>query len=158
MDFKDGTEMEDELDRALLQELEEGISPIAVDHALRPRNVGALEDPDGEATLTGICEDTVRIQFKLNQGRIKEIRFMTNGCGATLACGSMATEMARGRTLKEALQIDGRQLNERLGGLPIVHTHCADLVANTLRAAVRDALEKQRSPWKRMYRTPKGHL
>lgn len=157
MDFRDSRDFENELDKAILQELGEGISRMLVDHILRPRNVGIIEQPDGEASLTGICEDTVRIQFRLKEERIEEIRFMTNGCGATLACGSMATELVRGRTLDEAIKVSAQRIIEALGGLPIESTHCADLAANTLKAAVRDAMENRRTPWKRLYR-PKSSL
>jgi len=77
---------------------------------------------------------------------------MTDGCGATVACGSMVTELARGKTLHEAMKIDGKKVIEAFGGLPIEHTHCADLAANTLRAAINDALQCRREPWKRLYR------
>jgi nitrogen fixation NifU-like protein len=157
MDFKDAEAFREELDRALMEELSQRFSPILVEHVLRPRNVGDLENPDGEATLTGICEDTVRIQLRLNGERIDEIRFMTNGCGGTMACGSMATELAAGRTLQEALKLDGAKIVEMLQGLPIEHRHCADLAANTVKAAARDALEKRREPWKRLYR-PSGQF
>jgi nitrogen fixation NifU-like protein len=156
MDFRDGTEIKEELEKVLLQELGDGISPILVDHIVRPRNLGTIEAPDGEATLSGICEDTVRIQFRLQGDRIEEIRFMTNGCGATLACGSMATEWARGKTLGEAMKVSAQQLIEALGGLPIESTHCAYLAANTLKAAARDALEVRRAPWKGLYRAKGG--
>lgn len=153
MEFKDSDEAWDDLDQAILRGLGNGLSPALVEHALRPRNAGTLEDPHGEATLSGICEDTVRIQLRLNHDRIDEIAFMTDGCAATLACGSMVTELARGKTLQEAMKIDGKRVIEAFGGLPIEHTHCADLAANTLRAAIRDALQYQREPWKRLYRT-----
>lgn len=155
MEVRDGDEVREELDRILIEELSRGLGEKLVDHALNPRNWGYLEDPDGEATLTGICEDTVRIQLNLKEGRINEIRFMTNGCGATLACGSIVTELARGKTLAEAMGIRGSDVAEAFGGLPREHTHCAELAANALRDALRDALEKQRAPWKRLYR-PRG--
>jgi nitrogen fixation NifU-like protein len=152
MEFKDSDEAWDDLDQAILTGLGSGLSPTLVEHALRPRNAGTLEDPDGEATLSGICEDTVRIQLRLNNERIEEVAFMTDGCGATVACGSMVTELARGKTLQEAMKIDGKKVIEAFGGLPIEHTHCADLAANTLRAAINDALQCRREPWKRLYR------
>ncbi len=155
MEFKDSDEVWDDLDQAILRGLGEGLSPTLVEHALRPRNAGTLVDPDGEATLSGICEDTVRIQVRLNHDRIEEIAFMTDGCSATVACGSMVTELARGKTLQEAMKIDGKRVIQAFGGLPIEHTHCADLAANALKAALRDALQYQREPWKRLYR-PRG--
>lgn len=151
MALKDGGDFREELDQALLRELGGSTNPILVEHLLRPQNIGVMDDPDGEAILTGICEDTVRVQLRLKGARVQEVRFMTNGCGATVACGSMATQLAHGRILSEAIQINGRRIIDALGGLPIEFAHCADLAANTLKAAVRDALKKRRQPWERLY-------
>lgn len=153
MKLEDSEDVAQQIERALLEELGKAIGEKVADHALRPRNAGALSDPDGEATLSGICEDTVRIQIRLKRDRIQEIAFMTNGCAATVACSSMVTELAKGATLKEVLAIDGKRVIEALGGLPIEHTHCADLAANALKAAVRNALETRSEPWKRLYRS-----
>lgn len=143
MELKDSQSIAREIEEAILQALGKAIGEKVAEHALYPRNAGLLEDPDGEATLSGMCEDTVRIQLKLAQDRITEIAFMTNGCAATIACSSMATELAKGATLREALSIDGKKVIQALGGLPIEHTHCADLAANTLKAALRDALQSR---------------
>ena len=70
-----------------------------------------------------------------------------------MACGSAATELAKGKSLKHALTISGKQIEQSLAGLPREHMHCADLAANTLKEAARDALEKQKEPWRRIYRT-----
>jgi nitrogen fixation NifU-like protein len=157
MEHDNGSGIQEELDRILLEEIGRTSSPQLIEHALRPHNVGALEDPDGEATVSGLCEDTVRIQLRLEGSKVSEIAFMTNGCAATVACASMATELAKGKTIQEALRIDGHKIREALGGLPREHTHCADLAANTLRQALLDALEKKRDPWKKLYRS-KGRI
>jgi nitrogen fixation NifU-like protein len=153
MELKDPESIAKEIEKAILEGLGKAIGEKVAEHALRPRNAGVLEDPDGEATLSGICEDTIRIQLKLAQDRIIDIAFMTNGCAATIACSSMATELAKGATVGEALSIDGKKVIEALGGLPIEHTHCADLAANTLKKAVRDALQTRNEPWKKLYRS-----
>lgn len=157
MKYEDGSSIQEELDRILLEEIGEKSSSQLLEHALRPHNVGILEDPDGEATVSGICEDTIRIQIRLHESTIQEIAFMTNGCAATVACASMATELAKGKTLREALTIDAQRIREALGGLPREHSHCANLAANTLRQAILDALEKRRDPWKKLYRS-KGRI
>jgi nitrogen fixation NifU-like protein len=144
VDFKDGEESLEKLDQAILQELGDDINENVLDHVLRPRNAGVMEDPDGEAALSGICEDMVRIQIRLSGDRIADIRFMTNGCAATIACASVATDLALGKALQEVLRIRTIHILEALGGLPVEYTHCADLTANTLRAAVRDAVGM---PW-----------
>ena len=151
-DIRDGNDIEKELEQALLEELGTKINPALAKHVLDPQNIGILRDPSGEATVMGICEDTVRIQVLLKDDRIDQIRFMTNGCGATIACGSMVTELAQGKSLKEALRIEGETVNRALGGLPIIHTHCADLAANALKEALKDALKKKKDDWKQLYR------
>jgi nitrogen fixation protein NifU and related proteins len=152
MDFKEGEEIEKAIQEAIFREMGDKLSLTLINHLMNPRNVGELADPDGEATLSGICEDTVRIQLKLEEDRIDDIRFTTNGCSATMACGSMVTDMARGRSVQEAMEIVGKRVIEAFGGMPIEHTHCADLAANTMRAALRDAIDKSKEPWKRLYR------
>ncbi len=153
MNPEESEHMARQMERAILEELGKAVGQKVAEHALNPQNAGSLTDPDGEATLSGICEDTVRIQLRLQGDRIQEIRFMTNGCAATVACSSMVTVLAQGATIKEALGIDGKRVIEALGGLPIEHTHCADLAANALKAALRNALEIRNEPWKRLYRS-----
>ena len=150
-DIKESNDIEKELEQALLEELGTKINPALAKHVLDPQNIGILRDPSGEATVMGICEDTVRIQIRLKDDRIDQIRFMTNGCGATIACGSAVTEMAQGKSLIEAMRIEGETVNQALGGLPLIHTHCADLAANTLKEAVKDALKKKKDGWKQLY-------
>lgn len=118
MEFMDSQRAKEEIKKAILEELGGASSELLLDHALNPRNLGTLPQSDGQATLSGICEDTIRIQIKLKGERIEEIRFMTNGCAATVACSSMATELAKGAALSEALRIDGRMIMEALGGFP----------------------------------------
>jgi nitrogen fixation protein NifU and related proteins len=146
-------ELWDELDQTLFREV--GISSRALEHALHPRNEGTIADPDGEASLTGICEESVCIRLRVRENQIEDIRFTTNGCAATTACGSILTELAQGLSVREAVKIDGAQIIKALGGLPVEHTHCAELAANTLKAALRNALEHRKEPWKKLYR-PKG--
>jgi NifU-like protein involved in Fe-S cluster formation len=139
-------------DQEILGELDEGsITPQVRRHAQRPSNWGRLLLPNGEATVTGICEDTVCIQIRLTNNAIEEIRFQTDGCGFTRACASVATELALGQKLDFALRFTGAQIVEALGYLPKGHRHCADLAANALRGAAADAVERRRSPWKHLY-------
>jgi nitrogen fixation NifU-like protein len=131
---------------------EEAVSPLVWQHAGHPRNIGRLRNPDGRAEITGICEDTMIFEILLDDNVVSDIRFRANGCGFTHACGSMATELTRGRRIVDALGITGEQIAQALGGLPKGHAHCADLAANALKTAVRNALENRRDPWKRAYR------
>ena len=139
-------------DQAILGELDEGnISSKVQRHATHPCNLGHMKNPDGQAALTGICEDTVLIQLHIKDAFIDDICFQTTGCGFTLACGSVATEMVRGKKLSYALGITAKKIDRALEGLPKEHTHCADLTANTVKAAAKNALDNIKEPWKRMY-------
>ncbi|MDR1728524.1 MAG: iron-sulfur cluster assembly scaffold protein [Acidobacteriota bacterium] len=127
-------------------------SETAVDHILHPRNEGALPHPDGFAAVRSGCGETVKVWLKLAQGRVAQAGFWTDGCAATVACGSMATELAQGRRVAEALSIDAQTLADALGDLPGGNIHCAELAAQALRAAVQDGLAVSREPWKKLYR------
>jgi nitrogen fixation NifU-like protein len=133
-------------DQQLLGEIDESrISPKVWHHAEHPRNVGTLQNPDGQAEVTGMCEDTIAFQLCVRDGMVDQIRFRAKGCGFTLACGSMATELAHGKSFDHALGITGQDIETALGGLPRGHIHCADLAANALQGAVRNALDSRRS-------------
>jgi nitrogen fixation NifU-like protein len=105
-----------------------------------PHNLRILPNPDGQAEVTGICEDTIAFQVRLNVDIISAVCFQARGYGFTLACGSIATELVRGKHIEDALAVTGKQIEKALGGLPGSHRHCADLAANALKAALRDAL------------------
>ena len=140
-------------DQEILGEIEDSnISPELRKHASRPCNLGFMKNPSGQAVRKGICEDTVSVQLHLKGDLIDDVRFQSNGCGFTLACGSVVTEMVRGKNIKVALEINGKKVDKALGGLPKEHMHCADLAANTLKAAALDALLHFGSPWKGLYR------
>ncbi len=146
MDLREGNEVEEALAQAILHELGEGANPKLVEHALRPRNAGVMQDPDGEATRSRACGDAMCIQVRLRGDRVQDLRFMTNGCGPMAACGSMVTELALGRTLRAVMAIETRQVMDAMEGLPKEEGHCAVLAVETLRAAVRDALIHRREP------------
>ena len=140
-------------DQQILGRLDEGsISPKVWLHAAHPRNQGILSNPDGQAEVTGICEDTISFQLQLKENRIDKIRFQARGCGFTVACGSVTTELVRGKSIGEAIGLTGEQILTALGGLPGSHIHCADLTANALKAAARNAIDILQEPWKRTYR------
>jgi nitrogen fixation NifU-like protein len=118
-----------------------------------PRNFHKIENPDGYGKVTGSCGDTMEMFLQIQGGRISQCSFLTDGCGATIACGSMATEIAQGKTFTEALgAVKGDEILKRLGGLPEGNVHCAHLAAETLRRALADCLYQQRSGWKKIYR------
>jgi len=111
-------------------------------HLVRSKdNVGTLEHPDAQGNFLGKCGDRMQIDLQIISGRILEARFLADGCGATLACGSMITKMACAKTLDEASKISADDLISALDGLPNDHLHCADLAVMTLREALIDAIE-----------------
>jgi len=119
-----------------------------------PRNVGRMDSPDAEATVLGWCGDTMKIYLGLEQDRIHgdtmenylgldQVRirgatFMTDGCGPSLACGSMLTTLIQGMTLEQANQFSAADLRAALDGMPEESAHCADLAVNTLHKAIAD--------------------
>ena len=108
-----------------------------------PQNVGRMGDPDGFGEITGSCGDTMEFYIKIKDSQINEINFYTDGCDTTIACGSVATQMAKGKGMEEALAIMDDDIMDELGGLPEDHQHCAKLTADTLRKAVTNYLTKR---------------
>jgi len=111
-------------------------SDTAVERFYNPRNLGRLTDPDAHGIVHGWCGDTMEIYLRVVEGRIRAARFMTDGCGPTVACGSMLTSMVEGLSQAEALEIAPQQLIDALGGLPRSNAHCAKLAVDALRAAL----------------------
>ena len=120
-------------------------SPTAVSHFTEPRNVGAVEDPDGKGSDTNpTCGDRTTITVRIADGRIAEVRFRTFGCVAAIASASALTEMATGRHVDDARAIEPRQLIDALGGLPARKEGCALMAVGALRAALVDAQVRTR--------------
>ncbi len=127
-------------------------SSISIEHMEHPFNVGSIDHPDGMAVINGSCGDTMEIWLKVKDNNICDIKFWTDGCETTIAAGSMATVLAKDKSITEAFNITAQDILEALGGLPGDSQHCAALAANTLRAALSDYLEFKNDPWKRLYR------
>ena len=140
------------IEESIMEDIREAYSEKVIDHALNPRNLGEFKDADGFGRVTGPCGDTIQICLKAKNGTIVDATFMTDGCGATIACGSMTTELVKGRTITEALKITSDDILNSLDGLPESNIHCALLAANTLKKALEDYLSLQKEPWKRVYR------
>ena len=133
-------------------EMRKVYSEITLDHAMNPRNLGSLENADGFAMVTGPCGDTMEIWLRVKNDRIIEATFMTDGCGTTIATGSMVTELVKGEAISHVLRINQQDVLKALDGLPEESQHCALLAVNTMRAAIGDYLTMKREPWKRAYR------
>ena len=122
-----------------------------IDHAMNPRNVGSIPNADGFACVTGPCGDTMEIWLSIRDGRIHNATFWTDGCGTSIAAGSMTTEIAKGKGISKGFHITQDDILNGLGGLPEESAHCALLAANTLREAIRDYIALKNEPWKRAY-------
>ena len=115
-----------------------------MDHFSNPRNVGEISDADGIGEVGNAkCGDIMRIYLKVSdEGIIEDVKFKTFGCGAAIATSSMVTEMVKGKSLKEALDISNKAVAEALGGLPPAKMHCSNLAADALHEAIKDYIEK----------------
>ncbi len=119
-------------------------SPKVLEHFANPHNVGVLEDADGVGEVGNpVCGDVMKIFIKVKDDRIEDIRFQTLGCGAAIATSSMVTDLAKGKTLDEALTITRNAVAEELGGLPPAKMHCSNLAADALHAAIEDYRKKK---------------
>lgn len=120
-------------------------SEKVMDHFMNPRNVGEIEDADGVGTVgNAVCGDIMRMYLDIDEnGVIKDAKFKTFGCGAAVATSSMATELVRGKTVQEALQVTNKAVAEALDGLPKVKIHCSLLAEQAIHAALWDYAEKK---------------
>lgn len=119
-------------------------NPTVIDHFKNPRNVGVLPDPDGQGYAeNSVCGDAMTLYLRVADGRIAEAKFRTFGCAAAIAASSALTEMLRGRSIEEALQIRKEDVAESLGGLPPTKLHCSVLAEDAVRAAVADYRKRQ---------------
>jgi len=124
-----------ELEQSVMEDMKRIYSEKTIDHFLNPRN-----------------GDTMEIYLKVNDGRVTNASFWTDGCGPSIASGSMVTEIAKRMNIGEAQRISQYDVLAALGGLPEESKHCALLAANTLKEAIKDYLAFKKEPWKRAYR------
>ena len=118
-------------------------SEKVMEHFSNPRNVGEIENADGVGTVGNAkCGDIMKMFLEVEGGVIKDVKFKTFGCGAAIATSSMATEMIKGKTLKEALKLTNKAVAEALDGLPEVKMHCSLLAEEAVKAAIDDYLKK----------------
>jgi len=133
---KDIDKLAGELQEEILKEAGEIFSEKALRTMMEPKNAGEMRDADTDALTKGICGDRMRIYLKIEDGRIVKATFLTDGCGTSIACGSMATQLAAGKTVREAMGISPGDILGALDGLPDSHVHCSILAAITLQKAI----------------------
>ena len=119
-------------------------SEKVMDHFMNPRNVGEIESADGVGEVGNpACGDMMRLYLKIEEGRVRDAKFRTFGCGAAIASSSMLTEMIKGKTVDEARAITNQQVAEALDGLPAVKIHCSVMAEQAVKSALDDFVKKQ---------------
>jgi len=142
----------DELQASIIKDARKIYSEKVIERWLNPTYMGEIENPQGYGKVTGVCGDTVQIYLKVDNDKITDARFITDGCATTIAAGGMACELAMGKTFKEAFKITKDTILEQLDGLPEESIHCALLASDTLRASLTDYIQSKNQPWRKLYK------
>ena len=120
-------------------------SEKVMDHFMNPRNVGKIDDADGVSEVVNAkCGDIIKIYIKVDNNIITDVKFNTFGCGSAIASSSMATEMIKGKSLDDALELTNKAVAEALDGLPAHKMHCSVLAEEAIKAAIDDYKEKHK--------------
>ena len=120
-------------------------SEKVMDHFMNPRNVGKIDDADGVGEVGNAkCGDIMKIYIKVDNNIITDVKFNTFGCGSAIASSSMATEMIKGKSLDDALELTNKAVAEALDGLPSHQMHCSVLAEEAIKAAIDDYKEKHK--------------
>jgi nitrogen fixation NifU-like protein len=131
------------LQEQIFEETKDTYGIAAFERWRNPLYMGAIDNPDGYARVTGPCNDTMEIFLRFEQDRVAKASFQTDGCGSSTVCGSFAAEMAHGKTPDELLDVTGEAILKKLGGLPKEEEHCAFLAGETLQEALSNYMKKQ---------------
>ena len=127
----------DKIARSLQEAILEGYSDKFKQEFSNPQNIGKIENASSKVSITGVCGDTVEMYLAVKDGKIKDIKFMTDGCGATIVCTSYLTRIAKGTTCKDALLIKPEDIDNYFEGLPSESKHCAKLAVDTLKSTIK---------------------
>ncbi len=122
------------------------LSDKFIQHARYPRNLGHVPDPDALASAVGQCGDSVEVSIRVQHGTITEVGVVPHGCLYTVACASAMSELAKGRSVEEALELGPEEIEREVEGLPEDHLHCARLAVNTLGEAIEEYYRRQNRP------------
>lgn len=143
----------DNLQEQIIEQVRKEYSEAVIDHWQNPRNFKKIKDSDGYAKVTGPCGDTMEMFINIQDEKISECGFQTDGCGTTIVCGSVITEIALNKTFLQVIaDVNAEDVLKHLGGLPPDNVHCAQLATETLKRALLDYRSKQKAPWKKHYR------
>jgi nitrogen fixation NifU-like protein len=140
------------LEQSIIDDMKRIYSDKTIDHFLNPRNLGRILTADGMGRITDPHGSTMEIYLEVKDAKVRNVSFWTDGCGCSIASGSMVTELAKGKAVLEAQRITQQDVLDALGGLPEDDIRCALLAANTLKEAIKDYLAFKRKPSKRVYR------
>jgi len=141
----DFEKMAEELQASIMEDARKVYSEKVIERWLNPRNMGKIRDPNGFAKIKGPCGDTMQIFFNVKDGTISKIKFVTDGCASSIAAGSMATELGKGRKIEEAMKISQQMILEALDGLPDESIHCALLASDTLKEAIKNYFDSKKN-------------
>ena len=125
-------------------------SEKVMDHFMHPRNVGTIDGADGVGEVGNAkCGDIMKIYLKIENDIIEDVKFETFGCGSAIASSSMATEMIKGKSIHEALELTNKAVAEALDGLPAHKMHCSVLAEEAIKSALKDYFDKNGIPYDR---------
>jgi nitrogen fixation NifU-like protein len=141
--LKPMTEKFDKYVQELQESMLEGYSEKLKNEFLNPENLGKIDNPDSYVRVTGVCGDTIEMYLCVKSGKIINIKFLTNGCGATIACSSYITRISKGESVESAFKIKPKDIDNYFEGLPDEHKHCAKLAVITLKAALKEYAKKR---------------
>ena len=137
--MKTNDNMVDGLQNAILK----GFSEKFKIELLNPHNIGKIDNPDSYVRVTGVCGDTIEMYLSIRGSEIIDIKFLTNGCGATIACSSYIARISKGKSIVSAFKIKPKDIDNYFEGLPDEHKHCAKLAVITLKAALKNYVKKR---------------
>ena len=122
-------------------------SKKVIEHFQNPHNYGRIKNPDGIGKVGNIrCGDILHLYIKVEEEKIKDIKFETFGCAAAISTSSVITDLAKGRTIAQALKIKNKDIVDELGGLPVIKIHCSLLAMDALQEAIYNYLSKNKKP------------
>ena len=123
-------------------------SEKVMDHFKNPRNVGVIDNADGVGEVGNAkCGDIMKIYLKIENDIIEDVKFETFGCGSAIASSSMATEMIKGKSIFEAMELTNKAVAEALDGLPAAKLHCSVLAEEAIKKALKDYFDRNNIPY-----------